>query len=581
MNKAIDYKLEIGRKYQNYFLLGKTTQTSLQPNSSELFRQSWKDAEITYKVSRNDVSAVIPRISWNRGSQYTPWKPNISSSVQNYYIYNRENGYVYLCTSDNSNNRLDGYDTVSRFKPSHTTGEMSFADGYSWLALYKITPSLEKFVTSDWIPVPSLDEYEVGIGGTTPWDRCTSFCNGVVGASGNCAVYMNKEKEIPTSGSSYESYALGDLYTTIPDLTCRECYFLFEDDDDDFVSVFYGDQEAEESIEILSKFDLVEKQIQTGQLSPNSVYYKLYSTWYNNGFEDGCVVSSFIDLSAETTSELIATQANPRLHIKSFTGYGAIIELTTFINSNGNYQVNGIRVVSRGQNYKDISLSIDTSLLPGMDDHQDFINSKIEINLDPVDKLGLDPAKTLNSNSVMTSISLGKQELADESLILPREINFFSLVENPIKEGEVSSVAGKSTSSKYTKEIQSFLTTLKFVKSGFSGSDKEKLENPTNWTGVEVVENYSPISTIDIKNVSEDASYEYVRVSGDIKSQYSRISSIILPDGESTTVTPEDVSIPTHVTQFTGTPRSSQIVSPRTTGNLENTSINIITVTRI
>jgi len=575
MNKAIDYKLEVGRKYQNYFLLGKTTHTSLLPNSQELFIQSWKDAEMTYKVSRNDVSAVIPRISWNKGSQYTPWNPN--SDVQNCYIYNRENGYVYLCISDNSNNRLDGYDTVSRFKPSHTTGEMSFSDGYSWLALYQITPSLEKFVTSAFIPAPSLDEFEVGIGGTTPWDRCNSFCNGAVGVSGTCAVYVNKEKEIPTSGSSYESYALGDLYTTIPDLTCRECYFLFQDEeDDDFVSVFYGDQEVKESIEILSKFDLVEKQIQTGQLSPNSVYYKLYSTWYNNGFEDGCVVSSFIDLSAETTSELIATQANPRLQIKSLTGYGAIIELITFINPNGNHQVCGIRVVSRGQNYKDISLSIDTSLLPGMDDHQDFINSKIEINLDPVDKLGLDPAKTLNSNSVMTSISLGKQELADASLILPREINFFSLVENPLKIGDVSSVAGKSTSSKYTKEIQSFLTTLKLVKSEFSGSDKERIEDTSNWLGVEVVENYSPISTIDIKNVSEDASCVYVRVSGDIKSEYSRINSIILPD--LTYVTPEEVIIPTHVTQFTGTPRSSQIVSSRTTGYLENASINIITV---
>ena len=588
MNPVSKYISEIGtEKRQNYMLLGKTTQTSLKENSSELFKQAWRDAEIVTKVTRNDVIGVIPNVQWRRGSNsFIPWSPQ-TTTVSNTYVYIPETGYVYLCVSDNTNNRTDNVGTTSTVKPTHTSGVQRYGDGFSWLPLYKINSSLQKFVTSTWIPVISLNDFEYSdYSGTTQYSKMFSFCDGGTGSTGNCAIYLNKNKEIPSSESIFETYSRGDLYTTIPNLSCSECYFLFEGENDDYISVFYGSQTPENTTETLSKLELIEDLISTSKISSNSQYVSLYNTWLNNGIEDGGIVSVFIDLSDYTSAELEVSESNPEVTIRSTSGSGASIRLLTFINEAGNYEINGIELLDHGQDYKDYLLEIDQNILLGESITSQDIISRIKINMDRADLLGLDPVSTLNCKDVMTYITFGTEEINSLSgdVLFPNEINFYSLVENPtIDTNGVEVTAGRSTGTKYTKEITSYATVLTGNTGFIGGPDLEKLEDEANWDGVGLLSDTGVLKseTTTIHNVDTVSSPGDVKIklTGDIKLNSQGYTTIKLPDGTEIVVT--DVETP-DIKQFSGTPISAKIFTPRYTGlSGVNDSISIIITTPV
>lgn len=84
---------------------------------------------------------------------------NISTStftVQPYYVIT-DDLQVYACMNNNNMG-------LSTIKPTHTTTNesdsgTSYADGYSWKYLYKVTQNeAEKFMTANWFPVKNLSE---------------------------------------------------------------------------------------------------------------------------------------------------------------------------------------------------------------------------------------------------------------------------------------------------------------------------------------------------------------------------------------------------------------------------------------
>jgi hypothetical protein len=153
MNKVVDYINKIGREKYPYLLIGKTESTDINNNTSRLFIDGFRDADLTYKVTRNDVSGVIENVQWSRSKMFVPWKSNLTETQTNYYVYNSQNQFVYLCVSNNEDNRSDLTGQVSTVRPTHTSGIQEYSDGFSWLPVYKVTGGMQKFVSSNWIPV--------------------------------------------------------------------------------------------------------------------------------------------------------------------------------------------------------------------------------------------------------------------------------------------------------------------------------------------------------------------------------------------------------------------------------------------
>ena len=581
MNKVVDYINKIGREKYPYLLIGKTESTDINNNTSRLFIDGFRDADVTYKVTRNDVSGVIENVQWSRSKMFVPWKSNLTETQTNYYVYNSQNQFVYLCVSNNEDNRSDLTGQVSTVRPTHTSGIQEYSDGFSWLPVYKVTGGMQKFVSSNWIPVISLENFEEPTQGTTPWEKVNYFCNSSPTTDGFCAVYVNKTKSIPTSSSTYDYYTAGDLYTTFEG-TCSECYFSFNENlDDDYTSVFYTNQaDIEPSIEVLGKIDLVASLISQGKITVNSPYYALYQTWLQNGIEDGGVISVFIDLSGMTETELVTNVENPSIRVISSTGSGAQIKIKTFINESKNYQIKGIELISHGQDYKDFVLE--------MQNTSDFniteadLISRITINLDRADLLGLDPSQMFNCKNMMTNVSFGNQELNNSNVDFPSAINFYSLIENPtrVDNNDNEVIAGTLDTTKYTKEIKSYRTLFKVFKASLGFGEEASLEVQDQSLPV-IMEypNETKLTSAFIKDIdsTSDATYTIIKITGDVKSAIENATKLELEDG--TILVADEVIVPTHVKQFTGTLMNGKVFDTRTTRDVSGNAAITFSIT--
>jgi len=581
MNKVVDYINKIGRVKYPYLFIGKTQNTDNNGNTSRMFIDGYKDADLTYKVTRNDVSGVIENVQWSRSKMFVPWMANLTETQKNYYVYNSQNQFVYLCISNNVDNRSDLTGQVSTIRPTHTSGIQTYSDGFSWLPVYKITPGMQKFISSNWIPVISLENFEEPTQGNTPWEKANYFCNSSPTTEGFCAVYVNKTKSIPTSSSTYDYYSAGDLYTTFEG-TCSECYFSFNDNlDDDYTSVFYENQaDIEPSIEVLGKIDLVASLISQGKIPTNSPYYALYQSWLKNGIEDGGVVSVFIDLSDMSETELVTNVENPYIRVISSTGSGAEIRIKTFINESKNYQIKGIELISHGQDYKDFLLEMQNS--PDFNITEADLISRITINLDRSDLLGLDPSQLFNCKNMMTHVSFGNQELNDIGVDFPSSINFYSLIENPTRVGDDDNevIAGTLDTTKYTKEIKSYRTLFKVLKTGLGFGEEGALEAHDKAEPVIMKRpNETTLTSAYIRDIdpTSDPTHTIIKITGDVKSSIETATKLVLEDG--TLLVADEVIVPDHIKQFTGTLLNGKIFDTRTARDVSGNAAITFSIT--
>jgi hypothetical protein len=190
--------------------------------------ETWKYSDFSLKIGKDNVIPVVKNVKWAKKRTYTPWNANIEN-YGNFYAYNEDNGYVYLCISDNKENRIDYIGkNVSNNVPSHVSGDYRYDDGYTWKALYKITPSIEKFVTEQWIPVVSFDIFE-DLDKSTAYAMMQSFCYpSTTKTSGNCAVYFKQNIKYLLHTGVYANGTKGSLYDTFV-MDCFECYNTFKD----------------------------------------------------------------------------------------------------------------------------------------------------------------------------------------------------------------------------------------------------------------------------------------------------------------------------------------------------------------
>lgn len=424
--KVKDFIKDTGTKNQLFVFAGYNPNTTIS-DTNESSINLWDYSDFSVRIGQNSILPVVSYIEWIQRRPYMPWsstKPNTG----NFYAYNKQNGYVYLCISDNTQNRIDHSGrTVSTIRPSHTSGIQAYSDGYSWKPLYKITPSIERFVTSSWLPVISFELYD-STQQVTQELLTSSFCSGNnTGTLGQCAIYAKIPLNTDDDAGTTE-YAVGDLFTIADDITCSDCHYLMYNNEK-FVSVFYGASETVPStITIQDKYSLVGSKITSNEISTSSPFYYLYQINENDGVAEGAVISAFIDLSGFNSTDLVTSVQNPELTISSNTGFDARIRLTTTLYQDS-YVINGIEVINPGYGYKDIKLSLPSSTLPI--DEALIINS-ISVNLDRIDGIGFDPVDILNAQHAMIDARIEKKTLEDSGINILDKLNFFGLIQNPV-----------------------------------------------------------------------------------------------------------------------------------------------------
>ena len=334
---------------------------------------------------------------------------------------------MYLCTSNNEFNRVDlSKKTLSTQVPSHSYGQQTYSDGYTWVALYKITADLLRFVSSTWIPVISFDDFRTNE--TSRYTKAQSFCSNNQGVTGYCGIYAKNGTQIPASINTFTTYSSGDLVSYFQS-TCKDCYYLFENDDN-FTSVFTSTVPSS-TIVSMDKFDEVESLFNNNAISPSSAYYSLYEI-SANGLDDGAIVSLLLDLSSFDQADLAVTEANPEITITSNTGSGARARFLTYVNIDGENIINGIEIISNGSGYKDATLSISSSkfiYLSSLD--VDALIEAIDIHLDYIDGLNFDPISVLGTENIMFDVRIETNVLKSEGIAIPDQVNFYGLVENP------------------------------------------------------------------------------------------------------------------------------------------------------
>lgn len=410
-------------KTQPYAFIG-TTDKDLSADSVESQLNVWTDSLFVYRITKKDIAGVVPNNTYQQSTVYVPWSSaSLNSGL--YYAYNKLSGIVYLCLSDNSLNRTDlRSQSASTKPPSHGTGAETYPDGYTWLALYRITAPLLKFVTADWIPVISLGEYLAEFNGTA-YDRMIRFGT-VPGATGYCGVYVKQNTEIPLTSSTNDTYKSGALFSTLSNVTCKDCFWLFQNNPV-YTSKFSGNTVPASTVTVLDAFDTIEDLVSRNILSSSSPYYHLYQM-AKNGLEDGAIISCFIDLSDLTLAQLTITEANPIITTTSSAGKDAVLRFSTYPTSSG-YVINGITVSARGSGYSDINLSVLESVFPNIS--TSTLLSRIVVNLDFVDSLHIDPVRSLNCTTTSTLVRISTDDLVSNDIDVPANINFYGLVENP------------------------------------------------------------------------------------------------------------------------------------------------------
>ena len=448
-NDIKNYLASIGKTEQLHVFVGYTND-EVENSSDDSSLKIWQNMIFSQKVSRGDVIGVIPNITWTYGNVYVPWKSGIVNSGA-YYAWNRQNGNVYLCLSNNSNNRDDlSGKNASTYIPNHAYGIQNYPDGYSWLPIYRITSEYLRFVKNNWIPVISFEDFEIYTE-ATEYQNNSNFCGvSSLDTVGNCVLYAKDNIRLAKTTNTFDNYTKGSQVSALS-TTCQMCYNLFKDNS--FYSpVFYTSASYPSTITIESKLELVGRLIRENKLPASSAFYALYDI-IANSLSDGAIISASIDLSSFDSNDLIVTVENPEISVSSYTGTGSRIRFKTYKSIDGKNVIQGVDVFSNGSGYKDIILDISSSIFqnPAI---KDLILASITINYDVIDGLGVDPYDVLNCTNIQVDARIDINSLKSSNLVPVDTINMYSLVSNPLeKSSNGDFIVSGSDSSKYTTKL--------------------------------------------------------------------------------------------------------------------------------
>jgi len=170
----------------------------------------WDNMIAAKKVAGGDVELVIPRILWTANTKYRQYDDTISFStllsanttqnLKGVYVMTSEKN-VYKCVSNAiSSNGVTSNSTVMPTGDFTTSnGNIATSDGYIWKYMYSVQSS-NKFLTSEWIPVPES---------TAQFDYDVSSTGVVSGELVSIIVTANGSNYREASNIVVDSYASG------------------------------------------------------------------------------------------------------------------------------------------------------------------------------------------------------------------------------------------------------------------------------------------------------------------------------------------------------------------------------------
>lgn len=137
----------------SYFLGGDSIETSADLNNENRRRESFKDSSFIGRVNPATVNVVVGDVKWVRGQIYGKWNTDKKPDT-NYYVSYNNNVYLILGNSD-LNTTEDNKTIPVSTPPTHTSGVVTYGDGYTYLFLYTISATDKGNVNSSkWISVP-------------------------------------------------------------------------------------------------------------------------------------------------------------------------------------------------------------------------------------------------------------------------------------------------------------------------------------------------------------------------------------------------------------------------------------------
>jgi len=371
-------------------------------------------------IKNSEIQMVVPRYDYKTKRAYFHYQSSGQpSGEEQCYVYNTTNRTVYLCVSDNIDNRYDLRGRViSSYAPTHTEGYKTYPDGYTWLVLYKVDWKLSQFLTKKYLPVPAAVSDSV-LGPEIPGvdlsksasddSNASRFCGKNKTECGSCCFFHKRPWTDNVSGATYDA---GDLYQSL-NTKCYECIELAGrlDLDYSFIAGSTGSTgdchpcsvtKCPCSKPILDRIATIRDSKYMSSADNAKTQANL-----NSFVKDGSLLSATIDLKDVTGRKKLVSSENPEVSIRSSTGESVKIKLLTTKDGSNNNMVYGISIINRGEGYVDHT----KTALNNIDGDLD-LSTKVTLNFEKVDNV-INPQEILNAHCVMFNISMTTDEVKD------------------------------------------------------------------------------------------------------------------------------------------------------------------------
>lgn len=487
-----------------FFLGGESANPEERKNTVTDDNSIWEDINFLQKIRDNEVAIVARRVNWTRGNVYYPYDSNgipetgASGPERNYYAMNEDNE-VFVCMGANEKNRHDQYGlSNSTVKPTRTNQNTVLSDGYTWRFLYKIDLGDTKFLTNTYMPIPDINEYDIVPSSASKREEAfRRGCGNNVGASGSCCFYYKEDAIDPVTS---ETFSKGDFDFCADNIKCTKCFSIAKALDRSFTFNLLGDCDDNPCATTTTIKDGYELALdQQRKTSPNRNLYLQANVYKEAKENDGQIQSVSIDLSGLSVSDLTTTTKNPTVNLGSLSGTGAVVQLTTY-KSGSNFVIDGIRLVSRGSGYRDVSITSVTNNL----------ENRIRFNLDYQGGLFADPRRLLNATRVIIKVGIRTDRLADDFGTNQVTFRRYGIIRDVQSKGQTTNfTAGTDTSS---GQLQRFSNVTKIKINSISSLSYTG--TPT-FNPSDIILDKSKISTPDFEALPEGSSSS-VKQSGKI-----------------------------------------------------------------
>jgi hypothetical protein len=407
--------------HHQVLFLGGYTGNATNTNTTYDRNRISNEVGLVKRIKRKDVVPVIQRVDWKSGSPYNYWNSREGNLEDGSYAYYAlaSNGILYLCLSNNDKNRSDlSLQVASTIEPTHSVGIHKYSDGYTWMALFKVDYTISKFLTSNWIPVPILENLfsEFNTGNSLN-GLATDICGSSAGVLGACCLYNKTREYDPITSVEITGGNLFDCFSSMPCYRCKEISDSLNKERVFIQGATCASCSA--TTEIQSLIEQIDANNEN--YAKNSTIISQRNIQKDSEDNDGRILSALIDLSGITHSDLITTEQNPKLDLNN-GGVGGDVRLSTHTiidpdERTKKYVIDGIYVNSHGQGYHRVDPIVNPAGNPAM---RGPLTSRLFVNLDTKGSLSKDLVEILNVNKLLTKVCLTSEEITSVNSDTPQ-----------------------------------------------------------------------------------------------------------------------------------------------------------------